>query len=425
MAISVLVGTQWGDEGKGKIIDVMTENADLVVRFQGGNNAGHTVEIGKEKYVLHLIPSGIFRPPARCVIGNGVVVDPLALEKEIRDLQQRGIEVTPERLMVSDRAHLIMPYHRLADALHEASRAPGKKIGTTQRGIGPAYADKVSRIGIRALEMLDPARLERRFREQAVAYHDLLANAGLPPLDVDAETVRLLAAAAFLAPYVTDTALVVNRYAREDRSILFEGAQGMWLDVDYGTYPYVTSSNTVAAGASTGSGLSPKYINEIVGVVKAYATRVGEGPFPTELDNDEGEELRRIGREFGATTGRPRRCGWFDAVSARYSCMVNGVDILAVTKLDVLDTLAEIKVCIAYEIDGVRTETMPADTEAIARAVPVYTSFPGWQAPTTAARSFAELPAAAQDYLSKIAALVDAEIGIISVGPNRSQTFYV
>jgi adenylosuccinate synthase len=425
MAISVLVGTQWGDEGKGKIIDVMTENADLVVRFQGGNNAGHTVEIGEEKYVLHLVPSGIFRPPARCIIGNGVVVDPLALEKEIRDLQQRGIEVTPERLMVSDRAHLIMPYHRLADALHEASRAPGKKIGTTQRGIGPAYADKVSRIGIRALEMRDPARLERRFREQAVAYHDLLANAGLPPLDVDAETARLLAAAAFLAPYVTDTALVVNRYAREDRSILFEGAQGMWLDVDYGTYPYVTSSNTVAAGASTGSGLSPKYINEIVGVVKAYATRVGEGPFPTELDNAEGEELRRIGREFGATTGRPRRCGWFDAVSARYSCMVNGVDILAVTKLDVLDTLAEIKVCIAYEIDGVRTETMPADTEAIARAVPVYTSFPGWQAPTTAARSFAELPAAAQDYLSKIAALVDAEIGIISVGPNRSQTFYV
>jgi adenylosuccinate synthase len=425
MAITVLIGTQWGDEGKGKIIDVLTENAELVVRFQGGNNAGHTVEIGTEKYVLHLVPSGIFRPQAQCVIGNGVVVDPLALEKEIRDLQQRGIVVDPTRLHVSDRAHLILPYHRLADTLSEAKRAPGRKIGTTQRGIGPAYADKVARIGIRALEMLDPARLERRFREQAVHYHDQLAAAGLPPLDVDAETGRLLAAAAFLAPYVTDTALLVNQYAREDRTILFEGAQGMWLDVDYGTYPYVTSSNTVAAGACTGSGLSPKYINEIVGVVKAYATRVGEGPFPTELDNAEGEELRRIGREFGATTGRPRRCGWFDAVSARYSCMVNGVDLLAVTKLDVLDTLAEIKVCIAYEIDGQRTEVIPADTEAIARAVPIYETLPGWQSPTTEARAFVDLPDAAQAYLRHLAALVGAEIGMISVGPNRDQTFYV
>ncbi len=425
MAISVLIGTQWGDEGKGKIIDVLTENADLVVRFQGGNNAGHTVEIGTDKFVLHLIPSGIFRKNALCIIGNGVVVDPLALEKEIKELVERDVAVTPERLELSTRSHLIMPYHRLMDAMHENARPENKKIGTTKRGIGPAYADKASRIGIRALEMLDPERLEKRFREQAEYYNGIFTGAGLEPMDIDAEWEKQKAAAEFLAPFITDTVLTVNKIAREDKNILFEGAQGMWLDVDYGTYPFVTSSNTTTGGACTGSGLSPKYINEVVGVMKAYTTRVGEGPFPTELHDETGEELRRAGNEFGATTGRPRRCGWFDAVSSRYSCMVNGVDELSITKLDVLDDFSELKICTAYEVNGKTVTDMPSDNDEITVAKPIYETMPGWQTPTTEARSFDALPEKAQNYLKRISELVKADIGIVSVGPNRDQTFYV
>jgi adenylosuccinate synthase len=425
MAISVLVGIQWGDEGKGKIIDVLTESAELVVRFQGGNNAGHTVEIGDKKFVLHLIPSGIFRDGALCVIGNGVVVDPIVLVGEIKNLRSQGFDIIPEKLQISTRTHLIMPYHREMDAMREAALSDSDKIGTTKRGIGPAYADKAYRTGIRALEMNDLPRFEKSFRKQLEIYNAIFKANSMEELDADTEWAKLKEVAEFLAPFVKDTVLTVNRAAKAGKKILFEGAQGMWLDVDYGTYPFVTSSNTTTGGACTGSGLSPKYIEEVVGVMKAYTTRVGEGPFPTELECEMGEAIRKAGNEFGATTGRPRRCGWFDAVSSGYSCMINGVDELAITKVDVLDGLEEVKICVAYEVDGRKVYDMPSDTEDIKKAVPVYESMPGWKESTCDCRSFEELPVNAQKYLRRIADLVDARIGIVSVGPNRDQTFYV
>ncbi|MCP4177412.1 MAG: adenylosuccinate synthase [bacterium] len=424
MSSTILVGIQWGDEGKGKIIDVLTRKADLVVRFQGGNNAGHTVEIGNDKYVLHIVPSGIFRPDAQCIIGNGVVVNPVVLTDEIRKLQEKGIKFG-DRFEISTRSHLILKYHSLMDGLKEQQRSIGKKIGTTKRGIGPAYADKASRRGIRALEMLDIKRFERRFKEEAEYYNTFFSSYNFECIDIDKEWAELVESARFLSPYIKDTVLTINKAAKENKGILFEGAQGMLLDVDYGTYPFVTSSNTTTGGACTGSGLSPRHIDDVVGVMKAYCTRVGEGPFPSELHGEEGEELRSYGHEFGATTGRPRRCGWFDAVSARYSCMVNGVNKLAITKLDILDEYDALKVCTAYKVDGKVVADMPSDTSEIARAVPIYETFPGWKAPTTNAQSFSELPLAAQNYLKKIAELVDSELHIISVGPNRSQTFTV
>lgn len=426
MSTTVLVGIQWGDEGKGKIIDVLTENADMVIRFQGGNNAGHTVEVGQEKFVVHLVPSGIFRPDAQCVIGNGVVVDPLILTEEIQGLQARDISFEG-RLEISARCHLIMTYHRLMDGIREQLRGNngGQKIGTTKRGIGPTYADKAARRGIRALEILDLERLEKRFRSEAEYYNKLFGDYECETMDIDAEWAKLKVAAKFLAPFITDTALTVNKAAKAGKNILFEGAQGMLLDVDFGTYPFVTSSNTTTGGACPGSGLSPKYIEKVVGVMKAYCTRVGEGPFPTELDNEAGDTIRKVGNEFGATTGRPRRCGWFDAVSARYSCMLNGVDDLAITKLDVLDALDEINICVAYEVDGERLVDMPADTLDIVKSKPIYETMPGWKASTADARTFEALPEAARNYLNRLAELVDARIGVISVGPNRDQTFYV
>jgi adenylosuccinate synthase len=423
MSTTVLVGIQWGDEGKGKIIDVLTENADMVIRFQGGNNAGHTVEIGDEKFVVHLVPSGIFRPKAQCVIGNGVVVNPLVLIQEMAELQEREIRFD-NRFEISTRSHLIFKYHSLMDGLKEQQRNPGEKIGTTKRGIGPTYADKASRRGIRALEMLDISRFEKRFRGESEYYNTFFKSYGYESVDVESEWRKLKKAAEILTPYIKDTVLTIIKADVDSKNILLEGAQGMLLDVDYGTYPFVTSSNTTTGGACTGSGLSPKRINNVVGVMKAYCTRVGEGPFTSELDNEDGEKIRKIGREFGATTGRPRRCGWFDAVSAKYSCMVNGVDKLAITKLDVLDSFDTINICVAYEVDGIRCDDMSSDTEEIARAIPIYESIPGWNSPTTAARSFDELPKNAQKYLIKIAELVNAEIGIVSVGPNRRQTFY-
>lgn len=424
MSSTVLIGVQWGDEGKGKIIDVLTEKSDFVVRFQGGNNAGHTVEIGKDKFVLHVVPSGIFRPKAKCIVGNGVVVDPIVLMEEIKKLQIKNIEFK-NRLEISTRCHLIFKYHSLMDGLKEQQSNPDRKIGTTKRGIGPAYADKASRRGIRALEMVDLARFEKRFREESLFYNTIFASYNCELVNIEEEWKKLSVAAKFLTPYIKDTVLTINKAARENRDILFEGAQGMLLDVDYGTYPFVTSSNTTSGGACTGSGLSPKYIDNIVGVMKAYCTRVGEGPFPTELVGEEGERLRQLGREYGATTGRPRRCGWFDAVSARYSCMLNGVDKLAITKLDVLDQYNSLKVCVAYNVNGEIVTDMPSDTEDIAKAVPIYETYPGWQLSTTSVSCFGDLPDAAQKYLKKIAELVGADIGIISVGPNRSQTFIV
>jgi adenylosuccinate synthase len=421
MSVTVLVGTQWGDEGKGKIIDVLTKDTEMVVRYQGGNNAGHTVEIGNEKYVLHLIPSGIFRQGVSCIIGNGLVVDPIALMEEIQELKERGIDSSC--LELSSKAHLIMPYHKLADAMKESRLPDDKKIGTTKRGIGPAYSDKAARTGIRALEILKPENLEKRFREQAELYNQLFANAGCQTMDIDAEWTKVKEAATYLESYVSDTVISVNKAAKAGKNILFEGAQGAFLDIDHGTYPFVTSSNTTSGGACTGSGISPKYIDCVYGVLKAYTTRVGEGPFMTELNNEEGENLRKAGNEFGATTGRPRRCGWFDAVASYYSCMVNGVDKLAITKLDVLDKLPELKICIAYELDGKRIDTVPADSEDLWRVKPIYEVWEGWQESTSEAKRFADLPVQAQKYLNRLAELVDAQIGIISVGPRRDQTF--
>ena len=420
MANTVLIGAQWGDEGKGKIIDVLTQEVDWVVRYQGGNNAGHTVEIGAEKYVLHLIPSGILHAGKRCVIGNGVVVDPLALLKEMEGLQRRGIDPAG-RLLVSDRAHLVMPYHRLVDEYRENKPAQGTRIGTTKRGIGPAYGDKAARVGLRAGDMLDPAFPEL-VRTKVEANNRILAALGAPALDAAQVVADYTVAQQALAPYVQDTIPLLHGALRRNERILFEGAQGTLLDIDYGTYPFVTSSNATAGGACTGSGVPPHRIDRVLGVVKAYSTRVGEGPFPTELKDETGERLRKTGNEFGATTGRPRRCGWFDAVVARYSVMVNGIDVWAVTKLDVLDGEPEIKVCVAYECDGKRYETVPGNIRVLERCRPVYETFPGWQASTLQARRLADLPGNARAYLQQLARITGVPIGILSVGPRREST---
>ena len=421
MSVSVLVGVQWGDEGKGKIIDVLTKDADMVVRFQGGNNAGHTVENGDEKFVLHLVPSGILRKETACVIGNGVVVDPIGLMEEMKSLVARGVSVY--NIQLSDRCQLIMPWHKLLDAYNENKAAPDKKIGTTKRGIGPAYASKANRTGIRALEILDKKHMEELFRAEAAEYNRLYVPAGAEKLDVDQAWNKVSEAADYLKGYVKDCVVSVNKANSEGKRVLLEGAQGMFLDIDHGTYPFVTSSNTTSGGACTGTGLAPRTISCVWGVLKAYTTRVGEGPFPTELNNAEGAFLRNKGGEFGATTGRPRRCGWMDIVAARHSCMVNGVDFLAVTKLDVLDELDEIKICTAYDIDGKRVTDFPADARALERIVPVYETLPGWKCSTEKVLSWDELPENAKKYLTHAAKLLNAKIGIVSVGPKRSQTF--
>ena len=419
MPVDILVGTQWGDEGKGKLIDVLTGDVDMVVRFQGGNNAGHTVEIGSERYVLHLVPSGIFRPGVRCVIGNGLVVDPVALVEELEGIRARGIKA--DNLELSDRAQLIFAYHKRADALSEKGAV--RKIGTTGRGIGPAYCDKMRRCGIRGCDLCKPELLSAKFRAEAARYNKLFAEAGAEQIDVEKELAAVLAAAAKLAPLVRNTAYTIAKAIGENKKILCEGAQGGLLDVDHGTYPFVTSSNTVSGGACTGAGIPPTAVRNVYGVVKAYTTRVGEGPFPTELFNADGELLRARGREYGATTGRPRRCGWFDAVATRYSCMLSGVNKLVITKLDVLDVFDEIAVCTAYEIDGVRTTEFPASVEDLEKARPVYQVLPGWKTPLDAVTSADKLPENARKYLACIAELTGAAIEIISVGPRRDQTF--
>ena len=419
MPADILVGTQWGDEGKGKLIDVLTRDVDMVVRFQGGNNAGHTVEIGDQKYVLHLIPSGIFRPNVKNIVGNGVVADPIGLMEELKALAARGIDVS--NLEISDRVQLIFAYHKKADALRESKA--GVKIGTTGRGIGPAYSDKANRCGIRGIELRNPASLERLFREQGEKYNRLFEQAGVERLDLDAEWQKVAEAAAYLAPYVANTAYTIAAALKAGQKVLCEGAQGGLLDIDHGTYPFVTSSNTVAGGACPGAGIPPQAVRNVWGVIKAYTTRVGEGPFPTELFDETGEALRQEGREFGATTGRPRRCGWFDAVASGYSIMLSGVNLLAVTKLDVMDKLPEVKLCVAYDINGVRTTELPASAELLEAAKPIYETMPGWLTSTSGAKSWDDLPAAAQAYLNRLAELVGAKIGIVSVGPRRDQTF--
>ncbi|MCC7300628.1 MAG: adenylosuccinate synthase [Verrucomicrobia bacterium] len=421
MANTVLIGAQWGDEGKGKIIDVLTANADWVIRYQVCNNAGHTVEIGDQKYVLHLAPSGILRPGVKCVIGNGLVVDPIGLAEELQDLEKRGIDFRG-RLFVSDRAHLVIQYHKELDGAKEAKLATGKKIGTTKRGIGPAYSDKADRTGLRMGDVLED-NFEEMLRERIAAKNAMLVVLGAAPLNDSELVAKYNAAFDYLKPFICDPIPMLNAAVRDPKTnVIFEGAQGVMLDIDFGTYPFVTSSSTGAGGVATGAGIPPSCVDDVIGIVKAYTTRVGEGPFPTELLDADGEEMRRIGREFGATTGRPRRCGWFDAVVARYSAMIGGIDRWALMKMDVLDTFETIKVCVAYECDGERVETVPASISKLARCKPIYEEFKGWNCSTREATTFEELPKQAQKYVRWLEKLTGVPVSILSVGPNRKST---
>jgi adenylosuccinate synthase len=417
------VGAQWGDEGKGKVIDVLTEQADVVVRYQGGNNAGHTVEVGNQKYVLHLVPSGILYPGKVNVIGNGVVVDPLALWEEIEHLRGRGIAID-SNLYVSETAHLVFPYHRLLDDVREEQKGK-RKIGTTKRGIGPAYADKVARTGLRVVDLLSPDRFSEKLRRKIRENNEILRAFGAKPLSFAKTNRDYLACGRKLRPLIADTVTLLNRSVRQNKNMLFEGAQGTMLDIDFGTYPFVTSSSATAGGACTGTGIPPHRVDRVVGVMKAYTTRVGEGPFPTELLDAQGVMLRETGREFGATTGRPRRCGWFDAVATRYAVTVNGIDDLAVTKLDVLDGLPKIRVCVGYKVGKKVVETVPNDIDEFQRATPIYQEFDGWQTSTKQTREFEQLPKRARIYLQKLAQLSGAKLSIVSVGARREETIFL
>ncbi len=423
MANTVLVGAQWGDEGKGKIIDVLAPEVDVVVRYQGGNNAGHTVKVGDEKYVLHLLPSGMLHEGKQCVIGNGVVVDPVALAGEINELRDRGIEIG-DRLLVSDRAHVVFPYHGALDACREAASHKDKKIGTTKRGIGPTYGDKMSRVGLRIGDLVDPT-FPQLLSERMDEVNRVLEAMGAEPLDVAKLITGTCEAVRVIEPFIGDSIPFLGKVVRDGKSILFEGAQGTMLDIDFGSYPYVTSSNATAGGACTGTGVPPNKIDQVLGVIKTYTTRVGEGPFPTELTDEIGEHLAKEGNEFGATTGRPRRCGWFDAVLARYSAMINGFDVWAMTKLDVLDKLDTIKICVAYECDGKRYDSVPGNIRILQRCTPVYEEMPGWQTPTCDVTRFEDLPQAAKDYVNYLVELTGVKLGILSVGARRKSTLRV
>ena len=423
MSVQIIVGAQWGDEGKGKIIDCLSAHADIVARYQGGANAGHTVVIGGERFILHLIPSGILHPHPICYLGNGVVLDPAALLHEIALLTQKGIAVK-DRLFISSRAHLVMPYHKLLDQSRESASAH-HKIGTTGRGIGPAYVDKVQRMGIRLIDLLDAASLREKIAHNLQEKNAILsALYGQSPLDAEAIMHDYRALEEQLAPYITDVSYALQQALATGKNILCEGAQGTLLDVDLGTYPYVTSSSPTSGGACTGLGIPPTKIDRVLGVVKAYTTRVGMGPLPTEIGPESGIDLRTLGAEFGATTGRPRRCGWFDTVVANYAVQVNGISSWAVTKLDVLDTLAEIKICVAYRSRGKEIKNFPADLAVLEQCEPVYETWPGWQTPSSAARTFAALPARAQNYLHRIAELTQTPLEIVSVGAQREQTIF-
>lgn len=419
MAHNILVGAQWGDEGKGKIIDYLTDEADVVVRSQGGNNAGHTIVHGQEKFVLHLIPSGILRPRKVCVIANGVVVDPLALITEIKGLRARGIKVE-RNLLLSDCAHLVMPWHSALDEQRELNKGKNK-IGTTKRGIGPAYGDKAARTGLRVGDLLDPDSFAKKYRKRLKENNAVLRSLGAKPLSLNPSLKEYLTAATLLRPFITNTVVWLHQAMARGKNLLFEGAQGTYLDLDHGTYPFVTSSNTTAGGSSTGSGVPPHRIDKVLGVMKAYTTRVGEGPFPTE-DKKVSQLLHGMGREFGATTGRARRCGWFDAVTTHYAGMINGIDELAITNLDGLDDVPSIKVCTAYKLGGKKLTHPPTDAEQWAQCRPVYTVFPGWMKPTSGARKFSELPLAARRYVRALADLTGAKLRIVSIGARHDET---
>ncbi len=416
MNLAVL-GAQWGDEGKGKIVDLLTPHFSIVARYQGGHNAGHTVYVNGAKFILRLIPSGILHPGVTCVIGNGVVVDPQALFGEVDELMRNGIDVGT-RIVVSDKAHLILPYHRDLDLLAEARRGE-RKIGTTSRGIGPAYEDKIARRGIRVGDLADPTGLEQEVRDNVTARNRLVQDSTMDWRPVFEQMVKY---GERLRPWVRDVSLMLAEAMRQGQSILFEGAQGTMLDIDHGTYPYVTSSNATIGGVCTGLGIGPKAIGAVLGVVKAYATRVGSGPFPTELSGDMANRLRESGQEYGAVTGRPRRCGWYDAVAVRYSARINGLDTLAVTKLDVLDGLPEIPICTSYTC-GSRTLTeFPSDLAQLSQCEPVYETMPGWTAPTRSIRRFADLPDAARRYIARLEEVSGVPAGIVSTGSEREDT---
>ncbi len=418
----VVVGAQWGDEGKGKLVDVLAERADYVVRYQGGANAGHTVDLGETQFVLHQIPSGILHAGVHCLIGNGVVLDPEQLFAEIEEVAAKGIKIEG-RLKLSDRAHLVLPYHKLLDRAHEASQ----QIGTTGRGIGPTYEAKIGRRGLRVADLRDLKRARAILTESVARANHTLELLGVPErASLDEHMVMLERLAPRLLPLAKDTGKIVFRALKEGKRVLLEGAQGALLDVDHGTYPFVTSSNTTAGGACTGAGIGPTYIDGVLGVVKAYTTRVGNGPLPTEADAPDEENLRKLGHEFGATTGRPRRCGWFDAMVVRYSVRVNGLTGLAVTKLDVLDTFAQIPVGVSYvNADGTPCDVMPADVESLNEVRPIYETLPGWQKDTTKARKLADLPPAARAYLDRLQDLSEAPIRYVSVGTRRDQIIEV
>jgi adenylosuccinate synthase len=415
--VVVVVGAQWGDEGKGKLVDVLAERADWVVRYQGGANAGHTVDLGDRTFVLHQIPSGILHPGVRCAIGNGVVLDPDTLFDEIDGLVKAGVDVEG-RLYVSERAHLVLPYHKLVDGASASSKA----IGTTGRGIGPAYEDKIARRGVRVLDLRHPEKLREVVEKGAENARSRLARSGSDQrVDTDAVIAQLERLAKRLLPLAEDVSLTVHRAVKSRAAVLLEGAQGSLLDIDHGTYPFVTSSSTTAGGASIGVGIGPMAIDRVLGVVKAYTTRVGNGPLPTEFDEPLQTQVRKLGNEFGATTGRARRCGWFDALVVRYAARVNGLSDLAVTKLDVLDTLDTLGVCVGYEIDGELHEEFPSDLVALEKVVPKYEWFDGWKQSTATARALTDLPTKARRYLDRIESLVEAPITYVSVGTRRDQ----
>ena len=421
MSVSVVIGTQWGDEGKGKIVDLLSEESDIVARYQGGANAGHTICWEDKKMVLHLVPSGIFHKDVTCVIGNGVVIDPVAIMKEIAGIREMGYDIEG-RMLISHNAHLIMPYHKKIEEAREKKRK-GNAIGTTGRGIGPAYVDKFNRTGIRVIDLLDRDVLSKKLKRSLEEKNAILKEVyGAPELDVQAIIDEYVEFDALIAPYAKDTTQYLCNALKDGKRVMAEGAQGSLLDIDFGTYPFVTSSHPTVGGCCTGLGVPPTSIERVIGIVKAYCTRVGNGPFPTELEDEVGERLQSVGHEFGATTGRPRRCGWLDLVALRYTSAINGLTELCITKLDVLSGLDEIKICTGYRLDGKDIAQFPSDLHSLERVEPVYVTLPGWKEDIVGVNQFDDLPETAKTYLQFVADQVDVGISMVSTGPKRSET---